>query len=701
MEPNNEKKENQATQPEPGAQLAPAQEVTPEGVTEQIPLLPPPAPGLVEATTETKPPEQPSAPEPPSEEVKEKKPEGPTFQDLFEKSIKQPDEGEIIRGTVVRVGKEHVMVDIGFKSEGQIEIAEFTDSKNQITIHPGDIIDVLVERREDENGIIHLSKEKADKVKVWEDLEKAHHSGMPVEGKIVSKVKGGMTVDIGVRAFLPGSQVDLRPTRNLDSFVGNTAKFKILKFNRKRGNVVVSRRMVLEDERANNRAETLKILEKGRILTGVIKNLVEYGAFIDLGGIDGLLHVTDMSWGRIKHPSDILQVGQEIKVVVLKFDPESERVSLGLKQITPDPWDSIEEKYAVGSKVLGKVVSTTDYGAFIELEPGVEGLVHVSEMSWTRRIRHPSKIVQVGQEVEIMILDVDISNRRISLGLKQVEPNPWDVVSQKYPPDTVIRGRIRNITDFGIFIGVSEGIDGLVHISDISWTKRIKHPSELYKKGHEVEAVVLNIDKENERFSLGIKQLSKDPWEDIRNRMRPGDTVSGKVVNVTDFGVFLELEEGIEGLIHVSELGTEKSKNPSEHFHPGDDLRVEILNIDIQERKIRLSLKALEDRADQEDIRQYAAGRGSSTVKIADLLGDHLRAARAAAADATTDKNEKEPKQPGEAPKPEPQQEVAEQTEQAEQAEQQAKENKQEPAPEPEKPVSENVNETPPEEDSK
>lgn len=635
MEPNNEKKENQVTQPEPGAQITPAEEaVTPQPTTQ---VATPTGPAATQAGEQRAAP----MPVPSSPEVEERRPEGPSFQDLFEESIKQPDEGEIIRGTVVRVGKEHVMVDIGFKSEGQIDIAEFTDSKGQVHINPADVIDVLIERREDENGIIRLSKEKADKVRVWDDLEKAHHAGAAVAGKVVGKVKGGMTVDIGVRAFLPGSQVDLRPTRNLDSFVGQTGKFKILKFNRKRGNVVVSRRMVLEDDRASKRSETLKVLEKGRILTGAIKNIVDYGAFIDLGGIDGLLHVTDMSWGRIKHPSDILQVGQEIKVVVLKFDGDNERVSLGLKQITPDPWDSIEEKYPVGSKVAGKVVSITDYGAFIELEPGVEGLVHVSEMSWTRRVRHPSKIVQIGQEVEVMTLDLDMQNRRISLGLKQVEPNPWDVVSDKYPPETIIRGRIRNITDFGVFIGVSEGIDGLVHISDMSWTKRIKHPSELYKKGQEVEAVVLNIDKENERFSLGIKQLSKDPWEDIRNRMRPGDSVSGKVVNVTDFGVFLELEEGIEGLIHISELGQEKSKNPTEHFHPGDELKVEILNIDPSERKIRLSLKALEERADQEEIKQYAAGRGNSNVKLADLLGDHLRAAKAAAgAKKTADEKE-------------------------------------------------------------
>ena len=547
------------------------------------------------------------------------------FEKLVEDSFRQPKEGEIIQGTVIRVGKENVMVDIGYKSEGQVPISEFLDRDGNVTVEPSDEIDVLIERREDENGIILLSKEKADKVRVWEEVEKLYESHTPVEGTIVGKVKGGMTVDIGVRAFLPGSQLDLRPIRNHDAFIGTKGRFEILKFNQRRGNVVVSRRTVLEKDRLEKREKTLDMIEKGRIMPGLVKNVVDYGAFIDLGGIDGLLHITDMSWGRIKHPADLLKMGQEIKVVVLKFDRESERVSLGLKQITPDPWDTAEEKYPVGMKINGKVVSITDYGAFVELEEGVEGLIHVSEMSWTRRVRHPSKIVQAGQEVEVMVLDVNINDRRISLGLKQVEPNPWDVVSEKYPSGSIIKGKIRNITDFGIFIGVEEGIDGLVHISDISWTKRIRHPGELFKKGQEIEAVVLNIDKETERFSLGVKQLTKDPWEDIRERMRPGNTITGKVVNATDFGVFLELEEGIEGLIHVSELGLEKGKSPLEVFKPGTNLTVEILNIDPNERKIRLSLKAVEEKTEKEEMRQYtASARSNGTVKIADVLGDKL-----------------------------------------------------------------------------
>lgn len=614
MEQNNEKKENQTTE---------TQAVTDDTTAAK-------AEGTGESATETT--TLPSAGfSSPSDSSPPKKGGEPSFEELYEDSIKPLEEGEIIKGTVVRVGKEHVMVDIGFKSEGQISIAEVTGPDGEIKVKPGDVIDVLIEKREDDNGIIILSKEKADKVRVWEELEKAFQAQAPVNGKIVKKVKGGLTVDIGVPAFLPGSQVDLRPIRNLDSLLNTEGKFKILKFNRKRGNVVVSRRVVLEEEKSKKRAETLKLLEPGRILSGTVKNIVDYGAFIDLGGIDGLLHVTDMSWGRIKHPSDLLQVGQQVKTVVLKFDTESERVSLGLKQLTPDPWDTVEEKYPVGTKVKGKIVNITDYGAFVEIEPGVEGLIHVSEMSWTKRVRHPSKIVQVGQEVEVMMLEIDKNNRKISLGLKQIEPNPWDVAKEKFPPGTVIRGRIRNITDFGIFIGVMEGIDGLVHISDMSWTKRIKHPSELFKKGQEVEAVVLNIDKETERFSLGIKQLTQDPWATIRDRMRPGDTVTGKVVNVTDFGVFLELEEGIEGLIHISELPQEKTKNPSEHFKPGQELKVEILNIDPDERKIRLSLKAVEEKASQDEIKQYGGGRGNATVKIADLLGDHLAAAKAAA----------------------------------------------------------------------
>ena len=548
------------------------------------------------------------------------------FEKLVEDSLRQPEEGEIIKGTVIRVGKEHVMVDIGYKSEGQVLISEFTDSKGNLTIKPGDEIDVLIERREDENGIILLSKEKADKVKIWDELEKAFESHTPVEGTIAGKVKGGMTVDIGVRAFLPGSQLDLRPTRNHDSFIGSKAQFEILKFNRRRGNVVVSRRAVLEKDRSEKRQKTLQTVEKGRIMTGTVKNIVDYGAFIDLGGIDGLLHITDMSWGRIKHPSEIIQVGQEIKIVVLKYDPETERVSLGLKQITPDPWETTQEKYPVSSRIRGKVVSITDYGAFVEIEPGVEGLIHVSEMSWTRKVKHPSKIVQSGQEVEVMVLEVNPKDRRISLGLKQIEPNPWDVVAEKYPLGSTVKGKIRNITDFGVFVGVEEGIDGLVHISDLSWTKRIRHPGELFKKGQEIETVVLNIDKDNERFSLGVKQLTRDPWENIRERMRPGNTITGKVVNATDFGVFLELEEGIEGLIHVSELGLEKGKNPADAFKPGISLTVEILNIDPKERKIRLSLKALEEKTEKEEILQYTGARGNGTVKFADVLGDKLKA---------------------------------------------------------------------------
>jgi len=586
------------------------------------------------------------------------------FEQLVEDTLRQPEEGEIVHGTVIRIGKENVMVDIGYKSEGQVPISEFTDESGNVTVNKGDQVDVLIERREDENGIIQLSKDKADKVKIWEELEKAYKNQTPVEGVISGKVKGGMTVDIGVKAFLPGSQLDLRPTRNHDSFVGEKGVFDILKFNRRRGNIVVSRRSVLEREREEKKKKTLQNIEKGRIMTGTVKNIVDYGAFIDLGGIDGLLHITDMSWGRIKHPSEILKAGEEIKVVILKYDEQNERVSLGLKQITPDPWDTVDEKYPVGSKVTGKVVSITDYGAFIELEPGVEGLVHVSEMSWTRKIKHPSKILQVGQQVEVMVLDIKPEDRRISLGLKQVEPNPWDVIEEKYPSGSIIKGKVRNVTDFGIFVGVEEGIDGLVHISDISWTKRIKHPGELYKKGQEIEAMVLNIDKEHERFSLGIKQLTKDPWEDIRERMRPGDMAKGKVVNATDFGVFLELEEGVEGLIHISELGLEKDKSPSEAFKPGTELTVEILNIDPKERKIRLSLKAVEEKDEKEDIRQYVQARNNGTVKIGDILGTQL-ADKLKTAVGEPSAQEKEPSEteqtaePGEREQPEAEPETA------------------------------------------
>ncbi len=457
--------------------------------------------------------------------------------------------------------KDYVIVDIGYKCEGHIPIHEFLDPNGENTAIVGDQVDVLLERRDDEEDVILLSKEKASKIKIWEEISSAYQQDGEIEGTVIAKVKGGLSVDLGgMTAFLPGSQVDLQPVRNIDSLVGQTFKFKILKYNKKRRNVVLSRRVIMEKERSEQKSATLANLEEGKVVTGTVKNITDYGVFVDLGGIDGLLHVTDMSWGRIGHPSDVFHVGDPIDVKILSFDRDNEKVSLGLKQLTEDPWLIASQKYPVGERVRGKVVSLTDYGAFVELEPGVEGLIHVSEMSWTKKVRHPSKIVSVGDVVESEVLDIDIEKKRISLSMKHVEPNPWDIIGEKYPEGTIIEGKIKNITDFGIFIGIDEGIDGLVHISDISWTKRIKHPSEIFKKGQEVQAKVLKIDKENERFSLGIKQLAEDPWKTIDQRYPIGKSVSGLVTNKTDFGVFIELEEGIEGLIHVSEVSRDKNK---------------------------------------------------------------------------------------------------------------------------------------------
>ncbi len=539
------------------------------------------------------------------------------FASLFESSMQELHvPGDVVLGTIVQVNDDNVVVDVGYKSEGVIPLAEFKDEEGNIDVNVGDEIDVLFERRENESGLIGLSKEKADRQKIWSSLEE----DAVVEGKIVGRIKGGLTVDIGINAFLPGSQVDLRPVRNLEKLLGATFDFKIIKLNKRRGNIVLSRRVLLEEQRESMRSETLETLSEGQEAEGIVKNLTDYGCFIDLGGIDGLLHITDMSWGRVNHPSDVLSVGEKVKVKVLKYDRERERVSLGLKQITPDPWLEVENGYPVGVKVHGKVVSLTDYGAFVELEDGVEGLIHVSEMSWTKRIKHPNKLLTVGDDVETVVLALDIPNRRISLGLKQVEENPWDVIGEKFPIGTIIEGQVKNITDFGVFIGVDEGIDGLVHISDLSWTKRIKHPSEMFKKGDTVKAVVLNIDRENERFSLGLKQLSEDPWESIPVRYAPGTIVRGKATSVTDFGVFLEIEEGIEGLIHVSELRPEKVESPKDVANVGDDFEAAVLNVDVVDRKIALSVKQLTSHKEKAEVQEFLGAQKQATSNFGDLL---------------------------------------------------------------------------------
>jgi small subunit ribosomal protein S1 len=550
------------------------------------------------------------------------------FAAMFEASIQGRSgegvlqEGEIVKGTIVQLTKDYAVVDVGYKSEGQIPINEFTNPKGEVSIKVGDPVDVLLEARENDSGMVVLSKEKADKMRIWDEISAACERDEIVKGIIVGRVKGGLSVDIGVKAFLPGSQVDIRPVRNLDQYIAKEYEFKVIKFNKKRGNIVLSRRVLLEKQREELKKETLKKLKEGAVLQGVVKNLTDYGAFIDLGGIDGLLHITDMSWGRIGHPSEVFNVGDEVRVVVLKFDGQTERVSLGLKQIQEDPWHRADEKYPIGTRVAGKVVSLTEYGAFIEIEQGVEGLVHVSEMSWTKRVKHPSKLINVGDKCEAVVLDIDPKAKRIALGMKQIEPNPWTLLEDKYPIGSIIKGQVKNVTDFGVFVGVEEGIDGLVHVSDLSWTKHVKHPGELFKKGDEVEAMVLNIDVENERFSLGIKQLQQDPWDTLSERTPVGSRVKGKITKVTDFGAFVEIESGIEGLVHVSELRDERVENPRDVVKEGDDIEIKIIDINTTDRKVALSVKALAHDGD-DDYREYLRRQSGDGSKA--KLGEFMK----------------------------------------------------------------------------
>lgn len=560
----------------------------------------------------------------PEEESVEDTQDSDTFMRLYEESLKSIKEGEVVAGEIVQVDKEYVLVDIGYKSEGQIPIREFVDAEGNLAANVGDKIEVLLERREDDEGVIRLSKEKAAKMKVWDKIREIYENDGTVKGTILSRVKGGLSVDIGLQAFLPGSQVDLRPIRDMDSLVGMEHEFKIVKYNKRRGNIVLSRRAILEAERVALKDKTLEIIEEGSVLRGIVKNITDYGLFIDLGGIDGLVHITDMSWGRVGHPSEMHKAGDEIEVKVLSFDKERERVSLGIKQLVPDPWSQVEKKYPIGVRITGRVVSLTDYGAFIEVEQGVEGLIHVSEMSWTRKVRHPSQLLSIGDMVEAIVLNMDIARKRISLGMKQVAPNPWDVIEEKYPVGTTIEGKIKNITDFGAFIGIDEGIDGLVHISDISWTKRIRHPSEVYKKGQEVRAVVLNIDRNNERFSLGIKQLAPDPWDEIPVKFKPGTRVTGTVTNVTDFGLFLELEEGIEGLVHVSEISSDKKGNPLSRFQIDDVIQAKVINVSREEKKIGLSIRKLDETSEKDILRSYLNSKQEATSNLGELLREEM-----------------------------------------------------------------------------
>ena len=550
-----------------------------------------------------------------------------SFAELFEQDENNTviTVGEVALGTVVGLSSDAVLIDVGDKAESYIPLSEFRAEDPNREIKIGDQFDVFIEKRKDEGGLL-LSREKAIAIKVWELIASIQEEDGTIEGRIDNRVKGGMSVDIGVPAFLPYSQIDLRPVKDLDGLIGQTFEFKILKFNRKRNNVVISRRAILEDQRTALREQMRTSLEEGQTIRGAITNITDYGLFIDLGGMDGLCHITDLSWGRVSHPSKLYTVGEEIEVKILKYDKNSDRVSLGVKQLKTDPWERVPEQYAPGSRVTGKVVSITDYGVFVELEEGVEGLVHISEMSWSKKPRHPSKIVGVGEEIEVQVLKVEAETKRISLGMKQMQPNPWDVVEESYPVGSVIEGKIKNITDFGIFIGIEEGIDGLIHVSDLSWTERIKHPSEKYAKGETIQAVVLKIDKENERFSLGVKQLEPDPWQAAASNYPIGSTVEGTITNVTDFGVFVQLEEGIEGLVHVSEISKEKVKTPVGMFNINDILKAMVINVSADDRKIGLSVKAMQEKEDNngaipEEYVQKVQSSGPST------FGDLLKAA--------------------------------------------------------------------------
>ena len=553
---------------------------------------------------------------------------GGEFEELFAAATKEQDfrVGDVVAGVVVEVQSDYVLVDINYKSEGLIPINEFRVVDGVRQVKAGDKVEVLIDRIENENGMIALSKDKADMMRAWSDISKAAENEEVIEGLVIAKVKGGLSVDIGVKAFLPGSQIDLRPVRNMDIYLGKKYKFKVIKFNKKRGNIVLSRRALLEEERDSLKSQTAETMKEGATVTGLVKNITDYGAFIDLGGIDGLLHITDMSWGRVKHPSEVINVGDEIQVKILKYDTEKERVSLGLKQLTPDPWELVKNSYKIGAKVKGKVVSLAEYGAFVELGDGVEGLIHVSEMSWTKRVKHANQVVQVDQEVEVQVLEIDGENRRISLGMKQLQANPWLEMKESYSPGTIIEGEVKSVTDFGIFVGIEEGIDGLVHISDFSWTKRVTHPSEMFAKGQKVRAVVLGVDSENERFSLGVKQLESDPWSQIESKYGIGTQHDVKVTKTTDFGAFVELAADIEGLIHISELTTDKVATVEDFIKAGQSVKAEVITIDKEARKIGLSSKLVKLREQKGDVEDYAK-KASTNAKTSfgDMFGDQLK----------------------------------------------------------------------------
>ena len=538
------------------------------------------------------------------------------MQKLYDQTFQGIDEGSIITGMVVAIRPDCVLVDVGYKSEGSLPISEFSSRELQ-NIKIGDSIAVYIQEREDSDGNISLSKEKADRRKIWERIELLHKEGKSIDGKITGKVKGGLSVDIGVKAFLPGSQIDVRPIKDLDRLVGQTGPLKIIKVDQKRGNIVVSRRALIEEQVEKIRERTLEAMGEGKLIDGFIKNITDYGVFVDLGGVDGLLHITDISWGRIGHPSEVFKVGDKVSVKVLKYDPETGRISLGYKQRTLDPWLTVEERYSVGSKVQGKIVSLTDYGAFVLIEDGVEGLIHVSDMSWAGDIKHPSKVVSAGDMVNAVVLNIDKQNKKISLGLKQTETNPWNLVEGKYAPGTIVEGKVRNLTEFGAFVGLEDGIDGLIHISDMSWLKHIKHPSEVVKKGQKVQAVVVKVDKEKQRISLSLKQATQDPWlKEIPEKFAVGSAVNCKIVKMADFGIFVELSEGVEGLIHVSESGVEPPVRAEDVMKIGDEVWARVTKIDTVDKKIALSIKEYKKDLDRAEIAEYMENqaKGGNTL---------------------------------------------------------------------------------------
>ncbi len=548
------------------------------------------------------------------------------LEDYLSSDFGDLEEGSIVKGEVVRVDGDYVLVDVNFKSEGQIPASEFKDAEGALAIAVGDTVDVFVARKNEMEGTITLSFEKAKRMQVFDKLEEVQEGEGTTTGRILRRIKGGYTVDLGgVEAFLPGSHVDLRPVPDMDALVDQEFEFRVLKINRRRSNVIVSRRVLLEEERDSKRQDLLKTLEEGQIITGKAKNITEYGVFVDLGGLDGLLHITDMSWKRIRHPKEMVSLGQDLELKILSFDRESQKVSLGMKQLVSDPWADITSKYPEDARLNGKVTNLVDYGAFVELEPGVEGLVHISEMSWTRKLRHPSQMVRVGDEVEVIILGVDSDKKRISLGMKQVKPNPWEVVAEKYPEGTILEGVIKNITEFGMFIGIEDGIDGLIHVSDISWTKKVRHPNELFNVGDAVQAKVLTVDQESEKFTLGVKQLTEDPWSKVPTNYPVGGLINGVVTNITDFGLFVEVEEGIEGLVHVSEISSKKIKSPSEMFKEGVTIQAKVIHVSAEERRLGLSIKQIKEDEERRRPKEFRSGPAESGGQnLGDLLKQKL-----------------------------------------------------------------------------